>query len=343
MSCGLRACETRGFHHGLALVLLSGSVCLVGDSAAYSGEPRPSDVRGTIVPTFQYRLSTWSGPVQMSHAAISYDPAARELFVVDAKSASVSIFGEHGMLTYRFGDDEAFVGTIVAVVPLVDGDLMALTLHNGRRSLLYRCNFRGEPRAEIKLDPAATADFLPTEMETRDGQVYLFDPISTRLVVTDVNGKLLRTLVLAEVLGFDDKQLRDVTISDLAVGPSGELVFPTPTLFTVNVLSPSGELRGFGVPGSAPGRFNVLGGAAVDEAGNIYVTDLLRAVVLVFDPNFNFRGEFGYRGDAPASLVAPMDIVAAHGKVFVSQSGARGVSVFDMQLLEERPNDKPTK
>jgi hypothetical protein len=38
--------------------------------------------------------------------------------------------------------------------------------------------------------------------------------------------------------------------------------------------------------------------------------------------------EFGYRGRAPGSLAAPEEIVAAGGKLFVSNRGRKGVSVF---------------
>jgi hypothetical protein len=93
-------------------------------------------------------------------------------------------------------------------------------------------------------------------------------------------------------------------------------------------MSPAGEIRGFGQKGSAPGKFNIVGGITRDDAGNFYVADLLKSAILVFDPELRFVKEFGYRGSAPGSLAAPEEIVAAGEKLFVSNRGRKGVSVF---------------
>ena len=90
------------------------------------------------------------------------------------------------------------------------------------------------------------------------------------------------------------------------------------------MLSPDGTLQGFGVRGSAPGKFNVISGIARDERGYYYVSDILKSAVLVFDKNFRWLKEFGYRAATPGSLVAPVDVAAGDGKVFVSQFADAG-------------------
>jgi len=112
------------------------------------------------------------------------------------------------------------------------------------------------------------------------------------------------------------------------VDAQGRFVFTMPYAFTAFVMSPSGELTQFGSRGSAPGKFNVVGAVATDEQGNLFILDRLRSVVLVFDPNFKFVYEFGYRGEGPTSLIAPYDLAVGNGKVFVSQARDRGVKVF---------------
>ena len=65
--------------------------------------------------------------------------------------------------------------------------------------------------------------------------------------------------------------------------------------------------------------------------GYIYVADRLRSVVLVFDHNFVFQTEFGYRGGQPSNLIVPDDLaIDARGNVYVAQAANRGVSVFGM-------------
>jgi hypothetical protein len=120
----------------------------------------------------------------------------------------------------------------------------------------------------------------------------------------------------------------DAGFTGFGVDGRGNVLFTVAPLFQAFVLSPEGELRGFGVRGSSPGKFNVVGGIAADPDGNLYVTDVLRSVVMVFDAAFEFQGEFGYRGDGPGNLIAPRDLVVGDGQVFVTQSAARGVSVF---------------
>ena len=68
---------------------------------------------------------------------------------------------------------------------------------------------------------------------------------------------------------------------------------------------------------------------AADERGSIFVADTLRCVVMIFDRELRFLKEFGYRGLEPGSLIAPMELAAdGNGRVYVSQSANRGVSVY---------------
>ena len=98
------------------------------------------------------------------------------------------------------------------------------------------------------------------------------------------------------------------------------------TLFPLDYAS--GKVRAFGTRGSSPGKFNVVSGIAADDNGNIYVADTLRCVVMIFDREFNFRTEFGYRGLEPGNLIAPMELTVDSDRVYVAQTRSRGVSVF---------------
>jgi len=111
------------------------------------------------------------------------------------------------------------------------------------------------------------------------------------------------------------------------------IYFSLSTMFVVYRYAPDGKLEAFGVPGSAPGKFGVVASVAVDGDGNIFVSDRLRNVVLMFDRDLNFIDEFGYRGDSKGNLVIPDDIaIDPHQhRLYVAQAAKRGVSVFTIK------------
>jgi hypothetical protein len=54
---------------------------------------------------------------------------------------------------------------------------------------------------------------------------------------------------------------------------------------------------------------------------------------MIFDKDFKFLREFGYRGYGPGNLIAPMELtVDDRGRIYVSQSARRGVSVFQVKI-----------
>ena len=62
------------------------------------------------------------------------------------------------------------------------------------------------------------------------------------------------------------------------------------------------------------------------------VVDKLRCVVMVFDADFNFLTEFGYRGTRPENLIVPDDVVVDRkGRLYVTQGRMRGISVFALE------------
>ena len=54
---------------------------------------------------------------------------------------------------------------------------------------------------------------------------------------------------------------------------------------------------------------------------------------MIFDKDFNFQTEFGYRGFGPENLIAPRELgVDQAGRVYVNQARRRGVSVFKIDF-----------
>ncbi len=309
-------------------------------SALCAASPRAA--RGFAL-DYRYRLSTMTGVVPLSWAALSYDPQANELFVVG--EGMVRIFNQAGMEEYRFGDDAA-MGNVVGVVALEDGDLVALT-YRGSTATLWRCNFRGEPKAEVKLRgvPAGLARaFAPAAIAYAKGQLYLADLSAMRVVVTSVAGEYvaghdLRSLGEPEKdsdearraeAAPEDSARELAMLSGFGVDRDGNLLVTVAPVFKAFVISPDGQIRRFGKPGGAPGKFGIVGGIASDDAGRIYVADKLKGAVMVYDRSFRFLGEYGYSGPRSQRLVGPDAVAVGNGKVYVAQNGRRGVTVYQV-------------
>ncbi len=294
-------------------------------AAAAAPKPAPEPV---VEVSYLYSLSTNFGTLPFSNAQLSYDRAHRELYVTGA--GPVRVFNDSGMEVYTFGDDPE-LGFVYSIVSTEGGDLIALTSHGGKLTLV-RCTFRGEfiEAIEPRDVPEPFAKLAPSIIRYANGKLYVADLGAMRIVVLDAaTGAHVASFDVAEKLQEADHRA-DLGLRGFNVDREGNMLFTIQPLFKAYLMTLAGEIRAFGQKGSAPGKFNIVGGIARDDAGNLYVSDILKSAILVFDPDFVFRKEFGYRGGGPSNLAAPEDLAAAGNKLFVSQRARRGVSVFQV-------------
>ena len=290
----------------LALTALSAPAIPAGRSA-----PR-------VQSSFLYAIDDGAGRRSTGWAALTWEPNNSELFLV--ANGVVDIFNDNGLATYSFGDDSQ-VGSPVAVAALENGDLMVVATREMATQLI-RCNFRGEPLAKVDLRglPKEFADFGPNAIAVAAGKVYLADKNSMRVVIAGPDGAVEKTFELAKVIGLGPKDPAEAMMRGFNVDRDGNMLFTVASVFSAYVMSPGGKVRAFGQKGSTPGKFNIVSGIAADEDGHLFLTDSLRAVVMVFDPSFQFLGEFGYRGPDPENLVSPFNLAVGNGRVYVTQS-----------------------
>lgn len=278
--------------------------------------------------TFLYSLSNFSGTVPYNTVREFVDAEKNEIYVVTGDS--VSIFNGSGMEVYRFGDD-LNIGVLMDLSVENDGHILLLS-RVGSNFRLTRCNYRGEPQAGIEIRglPKDFAGISPGRLLARNGKLYLADLIAKKVVVTDANGVFQEGYDIAPLLAdFEEKPGAEFDIVGVTVDGEGNLFFTVPTLFKAFRLSPGGQLVAFGSAGNLPGKFNLVSGIATDDRGNIFVTDILRCTVAVFDKEFKFQAQFSQRGLGPGDLIAPSELVIdKNGKLYVSQARNRGVSVF---------------
>jgi DNA-binding beta-propeller fold protein YncE len=87
---------------------------------------------------------------------------------------------------------------------------------------------------------------------------------------------------------------------------------------------------------TTPGDFGAPQGVAVDQDGNVYVTDTLNNRVEIFDADGNFISLFGKHGDGPGTFARPKGIaVDGDGHIWVADEMTDRLQVFnrDGQLL----------
>jgi DNA-binding beta-propeller fold protein YncE len=96
-------------------------------------------------------------------------------------------------------------------------------------------------------------------------------------------------------------------------------------------------LRRIGVSGkkhslTAPGTFSLPTNVAVDNEGNVYVTDTLNNRVEIFDADGNFISMFGKHGDGPGYFARPKGIaIDCDGHIWVVDTYQDRVQVFDRE------------
>ena len=309
-------------------LLLAGVTALL--LLAYS-----SSVSSAIVTSsYLYNLSNFTGTVRFSWVRSFIDPKSGEIYVTEGNT--VRVFNQTGMEIFSFGD-EVDLGVIYDIALDPEGRVLTLS-YQGTDFFIVQCDFRGESIGKIRIAnlPTDYSDFHPNRMICREGSIFLVDMSRMRVAVVDGNGIFQKGYDLVALMDISEKDRQDVNIMGLSImgfsmDGEGNMLFTVPVLYRAYKVTPEGKVSSFGKRGSAPGRFGVVAGIAADGKGNYLVADTLRSVVMIFDKNFQFQGEFGYRGFKPGNLIGPREVtVDTNNRVYVTQLRGRGISVYSL-------------
>ncbi len=312
-----------------------------------------SPANAGVEAVFAYKLSDLSGPVSSMWSRIDVDPAFDEVYSLNIDDGLIQIFNGQAMQVHAFGDNYPIVSSNDLAVA-ENGEVYVLF---GRRSSgqLVHFDYRGDLIGTVTLQglPDEFKAFSGKFVDYLDGEIYIADAYQLRVAVFSPEGHFRRGLDLRQPLResvegeLAEEDLREsarmkleesleslsqASMGGFSVGADGTLYYTLPTMFKAYRMTMDGDFDEFGTPGGAPGKFGVVAGIEADDEGNIYVADRLRCVVLIFDREFNFLSEFGYRGPGPDNLAVPDDIVVdeQNGKLYVSQAANLGVSVFKL-------------
>lgn len=285
-----------------------------------------STVCAQVQVSYLYTLSNFSGRLPYNWVRVSVDLQRDEIYVL--YQDLIRIFGPTGMEIFSFGDDLE-LGHILDAAVDENGDIILLS-YKDSRAIVTRCNFRGVPASPFEITNLPEGvEFHANRIVHRNGLFYFVSLASSSVIVTDSSGEFRKRVDFLALIDPEERPKGDAETIGFTVDHEGNIFFTIPTIFKVFKLSTDGVLTSFGRPGSAAGRFGVIAGIAIDSRGHLLVADKLKCVVMIFDKDFNFLAEFGYRGPRPENLIIPDDIaVDARDRVYVSQGRQRGVSVF---------------
>jgi DNA-binding beta-propeller fold protein YncE len=181
----------------------------------------------------------------------------------------------------------------------------------------------------------------------KNGQHAKFDLI-TGLAMDDADRLFVSDANLHHVLVFNPKHVLEATISDsieqpvgLAVDNENRFLYVADSgrdqVLVFDADAPYKLLRKIGTSGkkhslTEPGQFSRPVGVAVDDDGNLYVTDTFNNRVEIFDAEGNFISTFGKAGDGPGYLARPKGIaVDCDHHIWVVDSMQNRVHVFNRE------------
>jgi len=178
----------------------------------------------------------------------------------------------------------------------------------------------------------------------KNGQQARFRLI-TGLALDDADNLFVSDSELRHVLVFDKKHRVQASISQgmsshagLAIDNENRFLYVCDTdldqVLVYDADPPDSLLRTIGKRDgkhelTAPGDFSRPTNAAVDEDGNVYVSDTFNDRIEIFDADGKFVREFGKPGDGPGYFTRPKGLAIDHdGHIWVADAMQDRVQVF---------------
>jgi len=175
-----------------------------------------------------------------------------------------------------------------------------------------------------------------------DGRIYVADSANHRIVVFDPDGTYA-----SEWGGFGEAQGQFNEPWGIAIADDGTVYVADTWNHRIQAFDPEGvPLNSWGSFVSTEGGLGQPGvfwgprGIAVDNNGNLFVTDTGNKRVQVFDPNGGFISQFGGGGVEAGFLEEPVGIaVGPDGSIYVADTWNQRIQQFDgdYQFVREWP------
>jgi sugar lactone lactonase YvrE len=160
-------------------------------------------------------------------------------------------------------------------------------------------------------------------------RLFVSDSQAHRVLVFDKNHKgeaaITQGLVTPAGMAIDNEN-RFLYVAD--IGLDQVLVYDADNLTPIRRIGTADTKH----QSSAPGDFSKPTSVAVDQDGNVYVTDMLNYRVEVFDADGKFIRQFGKHGDGPGYFAMPKGVaVDSDGHIWVTDSMQNRVHLFTQE------------
>ncbi len=284
-----------------------------------------------LVPQSAIQGHLLEGPFK-EPGGVFFDPEARELYVTDTKNGLVGIYDEEGVPVFAFGGGGVLAEPReIAVTP--DGSIRVL---DGVGTRIQVFDYRGtlERTASFTLPGEEAPIRMGAFAVDAEGNWFVGDLENKAVHAFDPEGNLRFSIPDEDRLGAFE------FITGIAVANDGRIAVVDYKATPVQVFDRDGRfLLGFGERDVGLANFTAPMAVAFDSEGYLFVVDMLRHDVKIFDSGGVFRGIFGgwygrgTGGRAPGELLYPIGIaIAPDGPVYVSERFGNRV-----QLFERRP------
>ncbi len=303
----------------LGIVLLFCAACAAPQNVVrdrYFWPPPPDVARIEWLKAYSSQLDIEKTPSQRFWAAIAGDdppisllkpvevksvPELGKFFVSDIGRSTVVVFDLAGHSQRNLDIPDGAPPLLLPLSVAVDHEGSIYVLERRSASVLVFDRMEKYQRTiSLKLISVTS----PTSMiiDRINRQMYVSDAASRKIVVTDLQGGLLRNIGAP---GDADGQF-NLPVS-MALNSKGHLIVADAFKAAIQVFDQTGNFRSkFGRRGDSPGDFQLIKSIAVDSSDNIYVVDGRGHNITIF----NEQGELllvlgGFYASAETGKLAP--------------------------------------
>jgi len=157
-----------------------------------------------------------------------------------------------------------------------------------------------------------------------------FAPPAHATAIPDVESPGRKTLDGIVTLVYGHQRVMRAP-SSLTTDSEQRVIVADPDIPAVHVLDPAGR-GSFRIVGGAGHRIQSAAGVAVDAQDNIYVADVVRGLVVVFDRNGRFLREIGtFHGEALYERLTGIAIDREAGHIYLADGPRNVVVMLDLQ------------
>jgi tripartite motif-containing protein 71 len=215
-----------------------------------------------------------------------------------------------------------------ADVAVLGGESFVLDTGHGR---LLKISADGQivQALDEQIDPKLVLS-TPMAIASNQRQLYVADTEAAQAVLVTSSGEVSRVISLSKGSSADALPPRPIGIVAWDDGSFAVSDANNHRVIKYDIEGNMLWMLGSGIPAVGQDGFNVPGGLALDNEGNVYVVDILNAQVKKYSADGVFMSAFGESGDTAGKFSRAKAVAVDNaGNIYVSDGLGLAVQVFD--------------